>query len=119
MAETDNNLQGQKPKISKYAIASVSILLLIVAYWFTGARGLLNDTPKIMVGIVICWSLLNPFGCVLCPILSIKALRQIRRSNGQVTGKTIAIIGFLTPIIVIYMCTRYFPAPTLSKTIKQ
>jgi|GEM_PF-6353057 membrane protease YdiL (CAAX protease family) len=109
MSETDNNLQGQKPKISAYAIASVCILLVIVAYWFAGARGFLNDISD---GIVMCWSFANLLGPILCPILSIKALREIKRSNGQITGKTIAVIGFLTPIIVIYMCTRYFPTPT-------
>jgi len=112
MGETDNNLQGQKPKISRYAIASFCIFLLTAAYFFTGASGFLNDIPRNMDGIIICWSLLSLVGCFLCPILSIKALRQIRQNNGQVTGKTIAVIGFLTPIVVIVMCNFYGPAPT-------
>ena len=112
MGETDNKAQGQRIKISKYAITSMSIFLLNVPYWFIGAIGLFDVEPGTIVRVVAeLWAWLNIIGCVLCPILSIKALREIKRSNGQVIGKTMAVIGLFMPIVFIYMSMRYFPSP--------
>ena len=95
MTETNNNTQGEKAKISRLAVLS---FVLAIMLWFCnfaipafcGHRG---GTLFIFLFSIFTGSLL------MSPIFGLIALRAIRKSGGQLKGKGYAFSGIAATAI--------------------
>ena len=95
MSETNNNMQEQKPKISKLAIVSLLIPFGVSVFSFCFIL-LLNsrkfgDLPYQLLMVLLPAVCLTPIAFVL----GILALIKIRKSQGLLKGYIISILGIL------------------------
>ena len=113
MSETNNNTQGQKPKISKWATASMYsafiglalILLLCLSYklLFNASEFIFYIVAKILLGVGL---ILIIFGFVA----GIIGLIGIKASKGKLKGMGFAISGIIISSIpiILFISVAYF-----------
>ena len=115
MSEIDNKIQDQKPKMSKLAIASLVVpVILWCSGWFLAAIGAI--LPKIfsykfllqIFDTFLFWFffLLTQLILLSSPIgiaLAISSLIFIGKSKGKIGGKRFAIEGILISVILFIL----------------
>jgi len=96
MSETENNIQGKKPKVSKLAI--VSPLVVVLGYYagLTLAAWLKRIRFFALAGFWIC--ILSLLGGL---VIGIIADRRIHKSKGLLTGRVFSISGTILALILI------------------
>jgi len=96
MSETENNIQGKKPKVSKLAI--VSPLVVVLGYYagLTLAAWLKRIRFFALAGFWIC--ILSLLGGL---VIGIIADRRIHKSKGLLTGRVFSISGTILALIFI------------------
>lgn len=113
MSETENNTQGQKPKISKWATASMysafiglALILLSCLFYkplFNASEFVFYIAPEILLGVGL---ILIIFGFVA----GIIGLIGIKASKGKLKGMGFAISGIIISSIpiILFISVAYF-----------
>ncbi|MHC4457215.1 MAG: hypothetical protein ACYS0I_09005 [Planctomycetota bacterium] len=111
MSGTDNNTQGQKPKVSVLAVASVLIAAVVLIGWSVLLIILILDDlffeKSLLSSNFMLWLTSLVFAMtlwlILSPIFAIVALLRIKKRRELLKGKSFAIAG-----IVLSACGLIF-----------
>ena len=85
---SEAEVQGQKPKTCKLAVASLVLPGLFMAFWLPMTIGLFD----VMVVVSV---------CVLGFVLGVVAIVRIDKSNGKLTGRIFAMPGIVISVVLI------------------
>ena len=124
MMETDNNTQSQKPKTCRLAIVAIAFGFFGLFYFGTSAIVWLNSDPawrlaisNCMIGILSSYdwgTFCVPLASVLGIINGVLSLNEIKKSDGLLTGRGIAIAAVIMSVTgliwfcFVLVCVRFY-----------